>query len=86
MNANIWYMGINLPSSHLLPCFIHDRVTKYVLQAGMEKLLAESLLDISRKTHESSGIKTYHVPHLPRRVYIESPGIVEIQEIGRAHV
>ena len=55
-------------------------MTKYVLQAGMEKLLAESLLDISRKTHESSGIKTYHVPHLPRRVYIESPGIVEIQE------
>jgi hypothetical protein len=46
----------------------------------MEKILAEGLLEISRKTHEDCGIMTYHVPYLPRRVYIEAPGIVEIQE------
>ena len=46
----------------------------------MEKILAESLLDISRKTHEDCGIKTYHVPYHPRRIYIETPGILEIQE------
>jgi hypothetical protein len=50
------------------------------LQAGMEKILAESLLKITQKTHEDCGIMTYHVPYLPRRVYIEAPGIVEIQE------
>ena len=46
----------------------------------MEKILAESLLEISRETHEDCGIKTYHVPYHPRRIYIETPGIVEIQE------
>ena len=46
----------------------------------MEKVLAERLLDISQKTHEDCGIKTYHVPCLPRRIYIEAPGILEIQE------
>jgi ribosomal protein L24 len=46
----------------------------------MEKILAESLLEISRKTHEDCGIMTYHVPHHPRRIYIETPGILEIQE------
>ena len=46
----------------------------------MEKILAESLLEISRKTHEDCGIKSYHVPHLPCRIYIETPGILEIQE------
>jgi ribosomal protein L24 len=47
----------------------------------MEKILGESLLDISRKTHEDCGIKIYNVPHHPRRIYIETPGILEIQEI-----
>lgn len=46
----------------------------------MEKVLAERLLDISQKTHEDCGIKTYHVPCLPRRIYIEAPGILKIQE------
>lgn len=46
----------------------------------MEKILAESLLEITRKTHEDCGIKTHHIPYLPRRVFIEAPGIVEIQE------
>jgi hypothetical protein len=46
----------------------------------METVLAESLLAISEKTHEDSGIKIYHVRYLPRRIYIEAPGIFEIQE------
>src|SRR6202522_3828143 len=46
----------------------------------MEKTLAESLLEIFRKMHEDRGIKTYHVPYHPRRIYIEAPGIIEIQE------
>jgi hypothetical protein len=52
----------------------------------MEKILAESLLEISRKTHEGCGIKTYHVPYLPSRIYIESPGIVEIQDFMKFSV
>jgi ribosomal protein L24 len=59
---------------------LYDRVTENIIQAGMEKILAESLLEISRKTHEECGIKTYHVPYHPRRIYIESPGILEIQQ------
>ena len=48
----------------------------------MEKILAEGLLEISRKTHEDCGIMTYHFSYLPHRVYIEAPGIVErIHEI-----
>lgn len=47
----------------------------------MEKIIAERLLEISQKTHEDCEIKTYHVPYLPRRIYIEAPGIVEIQEL-----
>ena len=47
----------------------------------METILAESLLQISRKTHEDLGIKTYHIPFLPRRIYIEAPGIAEIQQV-----
>ena len=46
----------------------------------METILAESLLEISRKIYEDSGIKTYHIPFLPRRIYIEAPGIDEIQQ------
>ena len=46
----------------------------------METILAESLLEITQKTHGHSGIKTYHVPFLSRRIYIEAPGIAEIQE------
>ena len=46
----------------------------------MEKILGDRLLEISQKTHEDCGIKTYHIPYLPRRIYIEAPGIVEIQE------
>jgi ribosomal protein L24 len=64
---------------HCFHC-THDLVTENVLQAGMEKTLAESLLEISRKTHEDRGIKIYHVPYHPRRIYIEAPGIIEIQE------
>ena len=47
----------------------------------MEKILAESLLEISRETHENCGIKTYYLPYLPRRIYIEIPGIVQFQEL-----
>jgi ribosomal protein L24 len=47
----------------------------------MENILAESLLEISQKTHEDCGINTYHVPYLPSRIYIEAPGIFEIQEV-----
>jgi ribosomal protein L24 len=47
----------------------------------MESTLAETLFDISQKTHEDCAIKTYHIPYLPRRIYIEAPGIVEIQEL-----
>jgi hypothetical protein len=46
----------------------------------METILAESLLEI-RKTHEDLGMMTYHIPFLPRRIYIEAPGIVEIQQV-----
>jgi hypothetical protein len=46
----------------------------------METILAESLLKISQKMHEDCGLKTYHVPYLPRRIYIEAPGIVDIQK------
>lgn len=46
----------------------------------METILAESLLEISQKTHEDCGIKIYHIPYLPCCVYIEAAGIVEIQE------
>jgi hypothetical protein len=42
----------------------------------MEKILAESFLEISQNSHEDCGIKTYHIPYLPRRIYIEAPGIV----------
>jgi ribosomal protein L24 len=47
----------------------------------MEKCLADSLQDISRQTHDDYGISTHYVPSLSRRIYIEAPGIVEIQEI-----
>ena len=47
----------------------------------MEKTLAESLLEKSQKIYEDCGIMTYSVPHLPRRVYIEAPGIFEINKI-----
>ena len=47
----------------------------------METVLAESLLEISRKAHEDLGIKTYQIPFLPRRIYIEAPGILEIRQV-----
>jgi transcription antitermination factor NusG len=47
-------------------------------------MLAESLLEISQKTHEDCGIKTYHVSYLPRRIYIEAPGIAEIQDFMKS--
>lgn len=46
----------------------------------MERLLTERLLEVSR-THEDLGIMTYHIPFLPRRIYIEAPGIAEIQQV-----
>ena len=52
----------------------------------MEKIIAESLLEISQITHEDCGITTYHVCYLPRRIYIEAPGIVEIQEFMKFSV
>ena len=58
----------------------HDCVIANVLQAGMETVLAESLSEISQKIHGYSGIKTYHIPFLPCRLYIEAPGIAETQE------
>jgi hypothetical protein len=33
-----------------------------------------------QKIHGYSGIKTYHIPFLPHRLYIEAPEIAEIQE------
>ena len=66
-------------SGAFLPCCTHDRVTEYILQAGLETVIAASLHDFSQKTH--SDIQTYHVPYLPRRVYISAPGIAEIQEL-----
>jgi ribosomal protein L24 len=47
----------------------------------METILAESLLELSQETHSELGIKTYRVPYLPRRIYIEAPGIAEIHEL-----
>ena len=47
----------------------------------MESTLAETLFDISQKTHEDCAIKTSHIPYLPRRIYIEAPVIVKIQEL-----
>ena len=50
----------------------------------MESTLAETLFAISQKTHEDCAIKTYHIPYLPRRIYIEAPGIVQIQELMKS--
>ena len=56
-------------------------VTENVLQAGMEKILAERLLEISQKIHADCEIKIYHIPYLPHHVYIEAPGTAKIQEL-----
>ena len=69
-----------------LPYCTHDRVTKNVPQTGKEKIFAERLLEISQETHGDCGIKIYHIPYLPRRIYIEAPGIVEIQELMKFSV
>jgi transcription antitermination factor NusG len=47
----------------------------------METILAESLLELSQKTDGQSGIKTYRIPYLPRRIYIEAPGLAKIHEL-----
>jgi ribosomal protein L24 len=52
-------------------------------QAGMEKMLAGSLSELSHKMYGESGVKTYHVSYLPRRIYLEAPGIAEIQALMR---
>ena len=57
-----------------------DCVIANVLQTGIETVLAESLSEISQKIHGYSGIKRYHIPFLPCHLYIEAPGIAEIQE------
>ena len=57
-----------------------DCVIANVLQAGMEMVPAESLSEILQKIHGYSGIKTYHISFLPCCLYIEAPGIAEIQE------
>ena len=49
----------------------------------MENILTESLLEILQKMHKDCEINTYYVPYLPHRIYIEAPGIVEIQEFMR---
>jgi len=46
----------------------------------METVLTESLLEISRKTHEYFQIKMYHISYLPHCIYIEALGIVKIQQ------
>ena len=66
-------------SGEFLPCCTH-RVTENILQPGIEKIFAESLLEIS-KTHGDCEIQTFHNPRFPRRIYIKAPGIVEIQEL-----
>jgi ribosomal protein L24 len=67
-------------SGAFLPCCTLDPVTENILQAGMEAILAGSLSETSQKMH-GSGVATYHIPYLPRRIYIEAPGIAEIQEL-----
>ena len=63
----------------MLPVPVHS--FRIILQAGMEKILAEHLLEISQKIHADCKIKTYHIPYLPCHVYIEAPRIAEIQEL-----
>ena len=46
----------------------------------METILTESLSEILQKTLGYAGINIYHIPFLPRRLYIEAPGIAKIQE------
>lgn len=55
-------------------------MTENILQAGIEKILAVSLLEIS-KTRGDCEIQTFHNPCFPRRIYIKAPGILEIQEL-----
>jgi len=54
-------------------------VTENILQAGLERLIARSLDELSQKTH--SDIQIYHVSYLPRRVYCRAPGIADIREL-----
>ena len=67
-------------SGTFLP-YTHNRITDFFFQAGTETILANSLLETSQEMDEDWGIKTFYVPYLPRRIYIEAPGIVEIQEL-----
>ena len=36
--------------------------------------------------HKDCGIKTYHIPYLPRRIYVEASGIAQIQEVMKFSV
>ena len=73
----LWMLPVLVDSFHIV---LMIYITENVLQAGMEKILAECLLEISQKIHADCEIKTYHIPYLPCCVYIEAPGIAEIQE------
>ena len=76
-HPELWMLPVPVCSFHIvLMICVTD-----VLQAGVEKILAKCLLEILQKMHEDSGIKTYHISHLLCRIYIEAPGITEIQEL-----
>ena len=74
----LWMLPVPVHSFHIVLIIC---ITENVLQAGMEKILAERLLEISQKIHADCEIKTYHIPYLPHCIYIEAPGITEIQDL-----
>ena len=61
----LWMLPVLVGFFSMLYC---DCVIANVLQAGMETVLAESLSEILQKIHGYSGIQTYHIPFLPRRL------------------
>jgi transcription antitermination factor NusG len=67
-------------SGEFLSCCTH-RITEDILQAGLEKILAVSLSQISTRHQEDYEIQTFHHPCFPRRIYIKAPGILEIQKL-----
>ena len=73
----LWTLPVPVRFFHV----VLDPVAENILQPGMEAILAGSLSEISLKMHGDSGISTYHIPYLPRRIYIEAPGIAEIQAL-----
>ena len=73
-------------SSAFLAHYTDYWLTENILQAGIEKILVDQLLEISQKTHEDCKIKTYHIPGLSHCIYIEAFGIVKIQQFMKFSV